>query len=125
MPNKRSCLFQRGKWECNLSLFRVSIGGLSPLCSVGSLMLKNPSKALFFSGLQALASFLLGYWLEIDGLQWLRLVAFHLPGPPSLPKRHPALFPTTGCGSKLKHQGTAGFGTCCHLPGQPILGTYF
>ena len=27
--------------------------------------------------------------------------------------------------SKLNHQGTTGFSYCFHLPGQPILGTYF
>ena len=30
-----------------------------------------------------------------------------------------------GYGSKLNHQGTAGLSPYFHLPGQPILGTYF
>ena len=35
------------------------------------------------------------------------------------PRYAPASFlvDSNGCGSKLNHQGTTGFGPCCHLPG--------
>ena len=49
--------------------------------------------------------------------------------PGCLPQRHGSVTSDVGLrwfegGSKLIHQGTAGFSLWFHLPGQPILGTY-
>ena len=51
-------------------------------------------------------------------------MVFPKKGPLFFQGRCPFSTSPLGCGSKLNHQGTAGFGPSCHLPGS-ILGTYF